>query len=169
MSTSRRILCAGAAGLVALSAIGAPVMASSHREAPAIAFDPSADITDLYAFVSPDKPGTVTLIANFTGFQEPAGGPNFYDFDPDVQYWIKIDNDGDGRADITYTFRFDTDVANPGSFLYSGYGPIGAVDSNVTQSVTVERNGEAILTDGTVAPPNTVSYTHLTLPTSDLV
>ena len=154
MSTSRRILCAGATGLIALSAIGAPVAASSHREAPAIAFDPSADITDLYAFVSPDKPDTATLIANFTGFQEPGGGPNFFSFNPDVQYWIKVDNTGDGVEDITYTFRFNTSVANPASFLYSGYGPIGAVDSNVTQSVTVERNGEAILTDGDVAPPN---------------
>jgi hypothetical protein len=149
-----RIVGAGAAGLVALTALGAPVAASSHREAPAIAFDPSADITDLYAFVSPDKPDTATLIANFTGFQEPGGGPNFYPFNPDVLYWIKVDNTGDGVEDITYTFRFATDVANPDSFLYSGYGPIGAVDSNVTQSVTVERNGEAILTDGTVAPPN---------------
>ena len=154
MSTSRRILCAGATGLIALSAIGAPVMAASHREAPAIAFDPSADITDIYAFVSPDKPDTATLLANFTGFQEPGGGPNFYSFNPDVLYWIKVDNTGDGVEDITYTFRFSTSVANPDSFLYSGYGPIGAVDSNVTQSVTVERNGEAILTDGTVAPPN---------------
>ena len=154
MSTSRRILCAGATGLIALGASGAPVAASSHREAPAIAFDPSADITDLYAFVSPDKPDTATLIANFTGFQEPGGGPNFFSFNPDVQYWIKVDNTGDGVEDITYTFRFSTSVANPESFLYSGYGPIGAVDSNVTQSVTVERNGEAILTDGNVAPPN---------------
>ena len=154
MSTSRRILCAGAAGLVTLSAIGAPVLGASHREAPAIAFDPSADITDLYAFVSPDKPDTATLMANFTGFQEPGGGPNFYSFNPDVLYWIKVDNTGDGVEDITYTFRFSTTVLNPDSFLYSGYGPIGAVDSNVTQSVTVERNGEAILTDGAVAPPN---------------
>ena len=154
MSLSRRVLCTGAAGLVALSAIGGPALASSHREAPAISFDPSADITDLYAFVSPDKPDTATLIANFTGFQEPGGGPNFFPFNPDVQYWIKVDNTGDGVEDITYTFRFSTAVANPDSFLYSGYGPIGAVASNVTQSVTVERNGEAILTDGDVPAPN---------------
>lgn len=154
MSLSRRLICSGAAGLMAVTAIGAPALGASHREAPAIAFDPSADITDLYAFVSPDRPETATLIANFTGFQEPGGGPNFYPFNPDVLYWIKVDNTGDGVEDITYTFRFTTDVANPDSFLYSGYGPIGAVDSNVTESVTVERNGEAILTDGAVAPPN---------------
>ena len=39
--------------------------ASSHREAPLISHDPPADNTDLYAFVSPDKPDTVTIIANF--------------------------------------------------------------------------------------------------------
>jgi hypothetical protein len=154
MSTKRRIATAGAAGLVALGALGAPVLGASHREAPAISFDPSADITDVYAFVSPDKPDTVTIIANYTGFQEPGGGPNFYPFNPDVQYFIKIDNTGDAVEDVTYTFAFTTSVANPESFLYSGYGPIGSVDSNVTQTVTVSRNGEAILTDGMVAPPN---------------
>ena len=112
MSRTHRIFGAGAAGLMALSAIGAPTLASSHREAPAIAFDPSADITDLYAFVSPDKPDTATLIANFTGFQEPGGGPNFYPFNPDVQYWIKVDNTGDGVADISYQFRFNNRVVN---------------------------------------------------------
>ena len=39
--------------------------ASSHREAPLIADDPAADNTDVYAFVSPDKPNTVTIIANY--------------------------------------------------------------------------------------------------------
>ena len=79
-----RLVAVGAAGLVALTALGGTALGASHREAPAIAFDPSADITDLYAFVSPDRPDTATLIANFTGFQEPGGGPNFYPFNPDV-------------------------------------------------------------------------------------
>src|SRR5689334_10931854 len=47
---------------------------SSHREAPEIAKDPVADSTDVYAFVSPDQPGTVTLIANYIPLQGPAGG-----------------------------------------------------------------------------------------------
>ena len=51
---------------------------SSHREAPEISMDPVADSTDLYAFVSPDRPSTVTLIANYIPLQAPAGGPNFY-------------------------------------------------------------------------------------------
>ena len=101
---------------------------SSHREAPEIAKDPVADSTDVYAFVSPDRPGTVTLIANYVPLQEPAGGPNFYEFGDDVRYEIHIDNNGDGRADVTYRFRFHTRLRNPGTFLYNT-GPILSLDS----------------------------------------
>ncbi|MCZ7361158.1 MAG: DUF4331 family protein, partial [Candidatus Methanoperedens sp.] len=69
---------------------------TSHREAPAISKDPVADNTDVYAFVSPDQPDTVTLITNFIPLEEPAGGPNFFQFGDDVLYEIKVDNDGDG-------------------------------------------------------------------------
>jgi len=92
---------------------------SSHREAPEISKDPVADSTDVYAFVSPDAPGTVTLIANYVPLQVPSGGPNFYEFGDDVLYEIHIDNNGDGRADISYQFRFRTTVRNPGTFLYN--------------------------------------------------
>ena len=71
---------------------------SSHREAPEISKDPVADSTDVYAFVSPDQPDTVTLIANYIPLQGPAGGPNFYEFGDDVLYEIHIDNNGDGRG-----------------------------------------------------------------------
>ena len=81
---------------------------SSHREAPEISKDPVADSTDLYAFVSPDKPDTVTLIANYIPLQEPGRGPNFYEFGDDVLYEIHVDNNGDAVADITYQFRFQT-------------------------------------------------------------
>ena len=79
---------------------------SSHREAPEISKDPVADSTDLYAFISPDKPNTVTLIANYIPLESPAGGPNFYEFGDDVLYEIHIDNNGDGYADVTYQFNF---------------------------------------------------------------
>src|ERR1039458_1258922 len=81
---------------------------SSHREAPEISKDPVADSTDVYAFVSPDKPDTVTLIANYIPLQEPAGGPNFYEFGDDVLYAIHIDNTGNGEADLSFEFRFRT-------------------------------------------------------------
>ncbi len=100
---------------------------SSHREAPEISKDPVADSTDVYAFVSPDKPDTVTLISNYIPLQGPAGGPNFYEFGDDVLYEIHIDNDGDSRPDITYQFRFTTKVRNPNSFLYNT-GPITTLD-----------------------------------------
>jgi uncharacterized protein DUF4331 len=92
---------------------------SSHREAPEISKDPVADSTDVYAFVSPDRPNTVTLIANYIPLQEPAGGPNFYEFGDDVRYEIHIDNNGDSRADISFQFRFTTHVVNPDTFLYN--------------------------------------------------
>jgi hypothetical protein len=96
---------------------------SSHREAPQMSKDPTADSTDLYAFVSPDKPSTVTLIANYIPLQAPDGGPNFYEFADDVRYAIHVDNDGDGKADISFLFHFKTVNNIPESFLYND-GPI---------------------------------------------
>src|SRR6266516_2633100 len=113
---------------------------SSHREAPEIAKDPVADSTDVYAFVSPDKPGTVTLIANYIPLESPAGGPNFYEFGDDVLYEIHVDNDGDGRPNVSYQFRFTTTITNTETFLYNT-GPIdslasGAWNRRQTYSVT---------------------------------
>ena len=101
---------------------------SSHREAPAIAKDPVADSTDLYAFVSPDAHGTVSLIANYIPLEGPDGGPNFFEFGDDVLYAIYVDNDGDGRPDVTYRFRFQTVIKNPNTFLYNT-GPIDSIGS----------------------------------------
>ena len=115
--------------------------ASSHREAPAIGDDPAADNTDTYAFVSPDKPNTVTLIANYIPLEDPAGGPNYYRFDPSVLYEIHVDNDGNARDDVTYQFRFDTRVGNRNTFLYNT-GPVTSPtdpDLNVKQTYTVTR------------------------------
>ena len=71
-------------------------------------------------------PDTVTLIANYIPLQEPAGGPNFYEFGDDVLYEIHVDNNGDGDADISYQFRFETKLTTPASFLYNT-GPIGSL------------------------------------------
>jgi uncharacterized protein DUF4331 len=101
---------------------------SSHREAPEISKDPVADSTDVYAFVSPDKPDTVTLIANYIPLQAPSGGPNFYEFGDDVLYGIHIDNNGDGYADVSYEFRFGTQVLDKNTFLYNT-GPIESINS----------------------------------------
>jgi Domain of unknown function (DUF4331) len=101
---------------------------SSHREAPEISKDPVADSTDVYAFVSPDRPDTVTLISNYIPLEDPAGGPNFFEFGDDVVYRINIVNDDDIDVDLAFEFRFRTETTNPNTFLYNT-GPITALDS----------------------------------------
>ncbi len=103
-----------------------PAEAASHREAPLIALDPAADNTDVYAFVSYDAANLVrspadrrvTFIMNVNPGQDPADGPNYFNFDDEVLYAINIDNDQDGKADdVVYEFRFKTEnrpVGGPG-------------------------------------------------------
>src|SRR2546428_4302106 len=114
---------------------------TSHREAPKISKDPVADNTDLYAFVSPDSPDTVTILANYIPLEEPAGGPNFNTFGDDVLYEIMVDNDGDGIEDVTYQFTFSTKIGNPDTFLYNT-GQIKSLDDpawNMKQIYRVTR------------------------------
>src|SRR5271165_7028129 len=134
---------------------------SSHREAPEISKDPAADSSDLYAFVSPDRPSTVTIIANYVPLQQPAGGPNFYEFGDDVLYEIHIDNDGDARSDITYQFRFNTVLTDTGAndvFLYNT-GQIkhlsdGTWNRKQFYSVTrVDYHGSHLLAKDLACPP----------------
>jgi hypothetical protein len=104
--------------LLMLIANARVVNASSHREAPLISRDPLADNTDVYAFRSPNEPGTVTIIANYIPFESPEGGPNYYDFGPGIRYEIHIKNRtttvGD---DITYRFTFSQVNEDPTTFF----------------------------------------------------
>jgi hypothetical protein len=97
-------------GLAVLAAImaGAALHASSHREAPGITKSPKVDGSDFYMFRSYEQGRTdyVTLLANYMPLQDAYGGPNFFMFDPDASYDIRIDNDGDARPDLTFQFRF---------------------------------------------------------------
>lgn len=135
--------------------------ASSHREAPAIAGDPRNDNTDVYAFVSPDKAGTVTLLSNWIPFQEPQGGPNFYTFDTKSRYNIKIDNNGDAKPDITYRWTFrDEDRRGTDTFLYNN-GPVTSLDDRnllYRQRYTLKRIAHGrtttLVEGGIVAPSN---------------
>ncbi len=137
---------------------------SSHREAPDISKDPVADNTDAYAFVSPDNPNTVTMIANFIPLEGPAGGPNFYEFGDDVLYEINVDNDGDGAAEITYQFQFQTQTRNPNTFLYNT-GPIKSLsDTNWNRpqfySVTKVKHGlSTVLGSNLPCPPCNIGPT----------
>jgi hypothetical protein len=131
---------------------------SSHREAPEISKDPVADSTDVYAFVSPDRPDTVTLIANYIPLQAPDGGPNFYEFGDDVLYEIHISNGQKAEPDITYQFEFHTKIRNKNSFLYNT-GPITSIHSGTWNrpqfySVTRVENGRSkLLAQGLECPP----------------
>ncbi|MFJ3286595.1 DUF4331 domain-containing protein [Streptomyces sp. NPDC086669] len=127
-----------AAGVTALEPGAAS--ASSHREAPLISGTPQYDNTDVYAFVSPDKPDTTTIVANWIPFEEPAGGPNFFPFAEDAQYDIHIDNDGDAQGELLYRFTFDTHTKNKKTFLYNT-GPVESLDDpdlNITQTYDIE-------------------------------
>jgi len=99
--------------------VPASLFASSHREAPISALDHSADVTDWYAFVSYDHPDRVTMILNVDGFLEPSNGPNYFPFDPNVLYEMHVDNNRDGIPDITFQFRFKTEIRMPD--VFTGY------------------------------------------------
>jgi len=146
-------------GILAASLL--PSGASSHREAPLITQDPVADNTDVYAFRSPDRPDSVTLVANWIPFEEPAGGPNFFNFGDDVLYQIHVDNNADAEPDITYEWRFTTEVRNPNTFLYNT-GPITSIDDpdfNYRQfyDLSVVKGGvRTVLGSHLAVPPNNI-------------
>src|SRR4051812_1507899 len=130
------------ATLIAAALVAAALsFGSSHREAPNTSQDPTADDTDVYAFTADDAPGQLTVVANWIPFEDPAGGPNFYNFDPRAHYYINVDNTGDGAADLRYEFAFKTKVVNPNSFAAA----TPTVDSlndpnlNVRQRYTITR------------------------------
>ncbi|MDT7549596.1 MAG: hypothetical protein QOE84_1990 [Actinomycetota bacterium] len=148
--------------------------ASSHREAPYISTDPAVDNTDTYAFVSPDDANTVSLVANWAPFSEPAGGPNFFPWATDAAYDINIDNNGDAKPDIVYRWTFkDVDKRGAtmhgdkvgGTFLYAD-GPVTALDDpnllfRQTYDLVALTNNDAatptstiLVKDGKVAPSN---------------
>jgi hypothetical protein len=116
-----RSLAAIALGALLIASPGG--FASSHREAPITALDHTADITDFYAFVSYDHPDRVTFILNVDPFLEPSNGPNYFPFDPGVLYEIKVDNDFDASPDVTFRFRFQTEIRAPN--LFTGFAGAG--------------------------------------------
>src|SRR5271157_6574096 len=154
-----KILAAFAMALLML--VPASLFASSHREAPITALDHSADVTDWYAFVSYDHPDRVTMILNVDPFLEPSNGPNYFPFDPNVLYQMKIDNNRDGVEDITFQFHFKTEIRAPGVFTgfvggIFGIPPITALNGpgseglslRQTYTVTMIKNGQHIDLNG---------------------
>lgn len=127
---------------IAAAAIAVPVsIGSSHREAPNTATDPTADNTDVYAFTADDAQDSLTVVANWIPFEDPAGGPNFYQFDPRARYYVNVDNTGDGRYDVRYRYQFKTKVRNKNSFAVA-LPPVRSLrdrNLNVLQTYTVTR------------------------------
>ncbi len=122
-----------------------PALAASHREAPLISLDPAADITDVYAFVSYDAANLartaadrkVTLILNVVPGQEPGSGPNYFSFDDDVLYALHVDNDRDGKDDLSYEVRFKTEVVTPGQFIATvGAPPVTALEGKGSEGLS---------------------------------
>ena len=147
-----KFLVAFAMALLLLAPVS--MFASSHREAPITALDRTADITDWYAFVSYDHPDRVTMILNVDPFLEPSNGPNYFPFDPNVLYEMKVDNNRDGVEDVTFQFRFTTTIRQPGVFTgyvggIAGIPPITALSGpgseglslSQTYTVTMVKNG----------------------------
>jgi hypothetical protein len=153
---------ASAALLVALASRGgspSAAQASSHREAPLISEDPSADNTDTYAFRSPDRPDTVTIIANYIPGEDPAAGPNWYGFSPSARYVVYADKNGDGKPDVTWRFRFKNRA--PVAFLQNTQQEytVTRVDGGSSRAV-----GEGLLTPpDNIGPRSTPNYHALAL------
>jgi hypothetical protein len=143
----------GAAALVTLALVAALLRgpgpsaagASSHREAPLISEDPSADNTDLYAFRSPDKPNTLTIVSNFIPGEDPAAGPNYYTFSPSARYDVYVDRNGDGRADVSYYFQFKR-----------RNGPFFLGDTAQPYTVTRVAGGKSQIVARGVTPPDNI-------------
>ena len=140
MTTLSLVLCAAGA------------QAANHREAPITALDHKADITDVYAFRSYDGDPTprVTLIMNVDPLLEPGNGPNWFPFDSDIRYALKIDNNNDAVADIEFQFRFRTEQRLPNLFqVYAGAG----------DGIVAPGNSPAPVAPGTlIVPPRITNF-----------
>ncbi len=135
--------------------------ASSHREAPLISNDPLADNTDLYAFRSPDKPNTVTIVAGYVPLELPEGGPNYSTFGENIRYEIHIKNKtsqgalGTATDDITYRFTFNQTNEDPNTFFNIRLG------QNLKTTYTCEKSTDGgyswstIVSNG-IVPPNNI-------------
>ncbi|HEY4230844.1 MAG TPA: DUF4331 family protein, partial [Thermoanaerobaculia bacterium] len=127
--------------LLLTSGLAATALASSHREAPGISNDPVADNTDLYFFRDPVDPSRLVLISNWIPLEEPAGGPNFFHFEPNIRYEFNVDSNGDGIEDIVYRVEFTRNVRSGDTFLQNT-GPVSSPTDtalNVYYTYTVKK------------------------------
>src|ERR1700680_421100 len=124
-----------------ITPIGA--FAANHRSAPITALDHPAGITDWYAFVSYDDSTKVTFIMDVDPLLEPSNGPNYFPFDPNVTYEMKIDNTYDGVEDITFQFQFTTTIKSSGlplGFIGAGAGIAAPLNAPQAAAATTTTN-----------------------------
>jgi hypothetical protein len=137
-----------------------PVFAASHREAPIVALDRAADITDYYSFVSYEDPTKVVFIMNVDPLLEPSNGPNYFPFDPSILYAIHVDNSYDAVEDVSFEFRFTTKINAPGLFTgFAGAGSGIKAPSNAPLSSTANPNQGISTAGNAVIPPQITSLT----------
>src|SRR5207247_6078631 len=108
--------------LLAAHLIGT-AQASSHQDAPLIIRDPSANTTDVYAFVQNEN-GMKSLVTALGVYphEEPGVGPNKYNFDDNVLYQIHVATGDDvaaGKATLSYDFQFNPTIRNQNTILQS--------------------------------------------------
>jgi hypothetical protein len=164
---SRPLSIGPAAVILALVAGSLGTPASAQDMVDPVNHDRAAQVDDLYAFVSPDRPDTATIITTWGGPQEPSEWASEAWFDPTITYWIKLDNTADGVADITWTFRFLTQLDAPDSILATGFGQVPGTPATVIQSLNVTRDGETLMSVGVppanIGPRTTPGYAPLSL------
>jgi Domain of unknown function (DUF4331) len=130
----RRITHTGLLALLAGMTAGSVALASSHAEAPFVKEMPKIDSTDFYMFNSYEsgREGFVTIVANYYPLQDAYGGPNYFTLDPDALYQIHIDNNGDAKEDLTFSFRFQTVNKDISLNIGGKMVPIPLVNANIT-------------------------------------
>lgn len=134
----------GAAAFCGAALASAGAFAASHREAPLIANDPTADNTDFYMFRSWTNPANVVFIMNVIPAEEPSAGPNYFNFGDDVLYRINVDTNADGADDLTYEVRFKTELRGPLTGLqlplsYVALPPITALDGTGSEGLILRQ------------------------------
>src|SRR5262245_24118733 len=164
---SRRALTIALAAMMGVAPmLSVPALASSHMDAPMITLDPSANTTDVYAFVSRDSNGNKALTVALSVYphENPGVGPNKYNFDDNVRYELHVALGKDvqaGRPTITYRFDFDTTFRNTKTILQSYLGVVnnvGDANQNLIQTYTIKkfdnRRGSATTIGRGIVPPN---------------
>ncbi len=154
------------AALLSIALAASVAMPVSAQTPDGLQHDHAAQVGDLYAFVSPDKPDTVTIITTWGGPHSPADWATDAWFDPDLEYWVRIDNDGDGAAEITWTFRPFSVLTDQVTTQVTGFGQVPNVSPLLFQSLTAARDGMDTITvtvpPANIGPRTTPGYGRLT-------